>query len=141
MIVSDRSHAEKLGISPWARLVSYGVAAVEPGLFGLGPIPAVRIALERAGWQIADIDRIEINEAFAAVSLAVSKELQIPDDIVNPEGGAIAHGHPIGATGAVDDPRQLTAPTIVERMAMALSCFLSLSASDNSGVSRPVGFP
>jgi acetyl-CoA C-acetyltransferase len=101
MIVSDRSHAEKLGISPWARLVSYGVAAVEPGLFGLGPIPAVRIALERAGWQIADIDRIEINEAFAAVSLAVSKELQIPDDIVNPEGGAIAHGHPIGATGAV----------------------------------------
>ena len=101
MIVSDRSHAERLGIAPWARLVSYGIAAVEPRLFGLGPIPAVRIALERAGWKIGDIDRIEINEAFAAVPLAVSKELQIPEDIVNPEGGAIAHGHPIGATGAV----------------------------------------
>jgi acetyl-CoA C-acetyltransferase len=71
MIVSDRSHAEKLGMSPWARLVSYGIAAVEPGLFGLGPVPAVRIALDRAGWKIGDIDRIEINEAFAAVPLAV----------------------------------------------------------------------
>lgn len=101
MIVSDRSHAEKLGIPPWARLVSYGIAAVEPGLFGLGPVPAVRIALERAGWKIGDIDRIEINEAFAAVPLAVSQELQLPEDVVNPEGGAIAHGHPIGATGAV----------------------------------------
>ncbi|KAB2939610.1 MAG: thiolase family protein [Hyphomicrobium sp.] len=101
MIVSDRSHAEKLGIAPWARLVSYGIAAVEPGLFGLGPVPAIRIALERASWKISDIDRIEINEAFAAVPLAVSQELQLPEDIVNPEGGAIAHGHPIGATGAV----------------------------------------
>jgi acetyl-CoA C-acetyltransferase len=101
MIVSDRAHAEKLGISPWARLVSYGIAAVEPGLFGLGPVPAVRIALERAGWKISDIDRIEINEAFAAVPLAVAQELQLPEDIINVEGGAIAHGHPIGATGAV----------------------------------------
>jgi acetyl-CoA C-acetyltransferase len=101
MIVSDRSHAERLGISPWARLVSYGIAAVEPGLFGLGPVPAVKIALERAGWKIGDIDRIEINEAFAAVPLAVCQELQLPEDIVNVEGGAIAHGHPIGATGAV----------------------------------------
>jgi acetyl-CoA C-acetyltransferase len=101
IIVSDRLHAEKLGISPWARLVSYGIAAVEPGLFGLGPVPAVRIALERAGWKISDIDRIEINEAFAAVPLAVSQELQLPEDIINVDGGAIAHGHPIGATGAV----------------------------------------
>jgi acetyl-CoA C-acetyltransferase len=101
MIVSDRSHAEKLGISPWARLVSYGIAAVEPGLFGLGPVPAVKIALERAGWKISDLDRIEINEAFAAVPLAVAQGLHLPEDIINVEGGAIAHGHPIGATGAV----------------------------------------
>ena len=101
MVVSDRSYAERIGISPWARLVAYGIAAVEPGLFGLGPVPAVKMALERAGWKIGDIDRIEINEAFAAVPLAVSQELQIPEDIVNAEGGAIAHGHPIGATGAV----------------------------------------
>ena len=101
MIVSERSYAEKLGITPSARLVSYGIAAVEPGLFGLGPVPAVRIALERAGWKIGDLDRIEINEAFAAVPLAVAQELQLPEDIINVEGGAIAHGHPIGATGAV----------------------------------------
>lgn len=101
MIVADRSRAEELGIAPWARLVSYGIAAVEPGLFGLGPVPAVRIALERAGWTVADLDRIEINEAFAAVPLAVAQELQLPEEIINPEGGAIAHGHPIGATGAV----------------------------------------
>lgn len=101
MIVADRSHAEKLGIAPRARLVSYGIAAVEPGLFGLGPVPAVRIALERAGWKISDVDRIEINEAFAAVPLAVAQELHLPEDIINVEGGAIAHGHPIGATGAV----------------------------------------
>lgn len=109
MIVSTRSYAESLGISPWARLVSYGIAAVEPGLFGLGPVPAVRIALERAGWKIGDVDSIEINEAFAAVPLAVAQELQIPEDIINVEGGAIAHGHPIGATGAVLTTRLLHA--------------------------------
>ena len=109
MIVSGRAHAEKLGIAPSARLVSYGIAAVEPGLFGLGPMPAVKTALERAGWKIGDIDRIEINEAFAAVPLAVAQELQLPEDIINVEGGAIAHGHPIGATGAVLTTRLLHA--------------------------------
>jgi acetyl-CoA C-acetyltransferase len=84
-----------------ARLVAYGVAAVEPGMFGLGPVPAVRKALERAGWKLADVERIEVNEAFAAVPLAVAQELGLPEDIINVEGGAIAHGHPIGATGAV----------------------------------------
>ncbi len=84
-----------------ARLVSYGVAAVEPGMFGLGPIPAVRQALARAGWKIGDVDRIEINEAFAAIAIAVIRELGLPADIANVDGGAIAHGHPIGATGAV----------------------------------------
>lgn len=101
MIVADRAFAEARGLAPMARLAGYGVAAVEPGLFGLGPVPAVRKALERAGWARAEIERIEINEAFAAVPLAVMKELGLPEDIVNPQGGAIAHGHPIGATGAV----------------------------------------
>jgi acetyl-CoA C-acetyltransferase len=101
MIVASRAFADLKSIRPLARLVAYGVAAVEPGMFGLGPIPAVRKALERAGWKLADVERIEINEAFAAVPLAVAKELGLPEDIINVEGGAIAHGHPIGATGAV----------------------------------------
>jgi acetyl-CoA C-acetyltransferase len=101
MIVAGHAFAEAKSVEPMARLVAYGVAAVEPGMFGLGPVPAVRKALERAGWKLGDVERIEINEAFAAVPLAVAKELGLPEDIINVEGGAIAHGHPIGATGAV----------------------------------------
>ena len=101
MIVASSRFAEEQGIAPMARLVAYGIAAVEPGMFGLGPVPAVRQALERAGWKLTDLERVEINEAFAAVPLAVMAELGLPADIVNVEGGAIAHGHPIGATGAV----------------------------------------
>ncbi|GGF85883.1 acetyl-CoA acetyltransferase [Azorhizobium oxalatiphilum] len=101
MIVASRTAAEREGITPMARIAGFGAAGVEPGLFGLGPVPAVRIALERAGWTLGDIERIEINEAFAAVPLAVARELGLPDDIINVEGGAVAHGHPIGATGAV----------------------------------------
>jgi acetyl-CoA C-acetyltransferase len=101
MIVADRGYAEANGIQPIGRLVAHGVAAVEPGMFGLGPVPAVRKALERAGWTLGDVERIEINEAFAAVPIAVARELGLPEDIVNVEGGAIAHGHPIGATGAI----------------------------------------
>jgi acetyl-CoA C-acetyltransferase len=101
MIVAGRAFAEARSVEPAARLVAYGIAAVEPGMFGLGPVPAVRKALERAGWKLGDIERIEINEAFAAVPLAVAKELGLPEDIINVEGGAVAHGHPIGATGAV----------------------------------------
>jgi acetyl-CoA C-acetyltransferase len=101
MIVAERGWAEKKGLKPAARLVSYGVAAVEPGMFGIGPVPAVRLALERAGWKIGDVERIEINEAFAAISLACLRELGLSEDVVNVEGGAIAHGHPIGATGAI----------------------------------------
>ena len=96
-------------VEPMARLVAYGVAAVEPGMFGLGPVPAVRKALERAGWKLSDVERIEINEAFAAVPLAVAQELGLPEDIINVEGGTIAHGHPIGATGAVLTTRLLHA--------------------------------
>ncbi len=101
MIVSEAQWAERKGLTPMARLVSYGIAAVEPGMFGMGPVPAVRQALARAGWGIGDIERIEINEAFAAIAVAVYRELGLAEDIVNVEGGAIAHGHPIGATGAV----------------------------------------
>lgn len=101
MIVADRNFAEQNGIKPMARLVAYGIAAVEPGYFGLGPVPAVQQALDRAGWTLSDVDRFEINEAFAAVPLAVIQELAIPEEIVNVDGGAIAHGHAIGATGAV----------------------------------------
>ncbi len=76
-------------------------------MFGLGPIPAVRQALERANWTISNIERIEINEAYAAIVIAVTRELGLPEEIVNVEGGAIAHGHPIGATGAVLTTRLL----------------------------------
>jgi acetyl-CoA C-acetyltransferase len=107
MVVGEREFAESNDLEPLARLVAYGVAAVEPGLFGIGPVPAVRQALERAGWKLSDVDRVEINEAFAAVPLAVLRELGLAKDIVNVEGGAIAHGHPIGATGAVLTTRLL----------------------------------
>ena len=107
MIVADRALAEARSVAPMARLVAYAVAAVEPGMFGLGPVPAVRKALERAGWKLGEVERIEINEAFAAVPLAVAQELGLPADIINVEGGAIAHGHPIGATGAVLTTRLL----------------------------------
>ena len=101
MVLADESWAERRGLLPMARLVSYGIAAVEPGMFGLGPIPAVTQALERAGWTLTSVDRVEINEAFAAIAIVVAQELGLPQEIVNVEGGAIAHGHPIGATGAV----------------------------------------
>jgi acetyl-CoA C-acetyltransferase len=101
LIVADRAVAEAKSVTPVARLVAYGVAAVEPGMFGLGPVPAVRKALERAGWKLGTVERIEINEAFAAVPLAIARQLDLPEDIINIEGGAIAHGHPIGATGAI----------------------------------------
>jgi acetyl-CoA C-acetyltransferase len=107
MVLASEAWADSHGLTPVARLVAYGIAAVEPGLFGLGPIPAVRQALGRAGWTLGDIERIEINEAFAVIALAVIRELGLPHEIVNVEGGAIAHGHPIGATGAVLTTRLL----------------------------------
>ncbi len=107
MIVAERAFAESNGMEPIARLVAFGVGAVDPGLFGIGPVPAVRQALDRAGWSIGDVDRAEINEAFAAIALAVARELGLAEDVVNVEGGAIAHGHPIGATGAVLTTRLL----------------------------------
>ena len=101
MVLAEEAWAEKRALQPAARLVAYGVAAVEPGMFGLGPVPAVKQALQRAGWEIGSIERAEINEAFAAIAIVVARELGLSDEIVNVDGGAVAHGHPIGATGAV----------------------------------------
>jgi acetyl-CoA C-acetyltransferase len=101
MVLADGTWADKRGLAPTARLVSYGIMAVEPGMFGLGPVPAVEQALQRAGWDIRSIERAEINEAFATIAIVVARALGLPEDIVNVEGGAVAHGHPIGATGAV----------------------------------------
>lgn len=101
MIIAEADWAERQGLEAVARIVSYGIAAVEPGMFGLGPVPSTKLALERAGWKISDVERAEINEAFAAIALCCQRELGLPEEIVNVEGGAIAHGHPIGATGAV----------------------------------------
>lgn len=107
MVVASRRYADAHGISAFARIAGFGIAAVEPGMFGLGPVPAIRIALDRCGWSLQDVERFEINEAFAAVPLAIMKELGISHERVNVEGGAIAHGHPIGATGAILTTRLL----------------------------------
>jgi acetyl-CoA C-acetyltransferase len=107
MLLADRNWAEKKGVKSLGRLVSWGVGAVEPGMFGLGPVPAVKQALDRAGWRIADVERFEINEAFAAIALAVMRDLGLPEDVVNVEGNSIAHGHPVGATGALQTTRLL----------------------------------
>ena len=95
----SRKEADLRSIEPLVTIVSWATSGVEPSLMGLGPIPAVRKALARAKWNIEDIDLFEINEAFAAQSIAVIKELKIPNEIVNVNGGAIALGHPIGASG------------------------------------------
>jgi acetyl-CoA C-acetyltransferase len=101
MIVAQREFAEENNILPLARVVSYAINAVEPDMFGIAPAFSIKAAVERAGWTLDDIERIEINEAYAAVPLAIIKKLKITEEIVNVEGGAIAHGHPIGATGAI----------------------------------------
>ncbi len=98
-ILMSREEAELRGIEPLAKVVSWPTCGVEPSLMGLGPIMAVNIALEKAGWKIEDIDLFEVNEAFAAQSIAVIRDLKIPKKIVNVNGGAIALGHPIGASG------------------------------------------
>lgn len=109
MLVAERGWAEAQGLQPMARLAGYGIAAVEPGFFGIGPVPAVRQALARAGWQVGDVDRMEVNEAFAAIAIACTRELGFDQKVVNVEGGAIAHGHPIGASGSVLTTRLLHA--------------------------------
>jgi len=102
MLVLASAAAAKAGdTAPLARIVSYGFGGVAPRIMGMGPVPASRMALEKAGLRISDLEVVESNEAFAAQACAVSKELGLASDIVNPNGGAIALGHPVGATGAV----------------------------------------
>ncbi len=101
VVLMERSMAEKRGLKPLARLVSYGHAGVDPKYMGIGPVPATRKALERAGLKVADLDVIEANEAFAAQACAVAKDLGFPPAKVNPNGSGISLGHPIGATGAI----------------------------------------
>jgi acetyl-CoA C-acetyltransferase len=100
LVVMSSTEAEKRGLKPLARIVSFATAGVDPAIMGTGPIPSVRKALARAGWKIGDLDVIEANEAFAAQALAVNKELGWDLKKVNVNGGAIAIGHPIGASGA-----------------------------------------
>jgi len=100
LLVTSQARATELGLRPIARLVSSAVAGVDPATMGLGPIPASRKALERAGLSVADIDLVELNEAFAAQALPVMRELELDPEKVNVNGGAIAIGHPLGASGA-----------------------------------------
>ena len=99
VVLMEENEAKKRGLKPLAKIVSWATCGVDPSLMGSGPIPASKKALEKAGWEIKDLDLIESNEAFAAQSLAVIKELKIPKEKVNVNGGAIALGHPIGASG------------------------------------------
>ncbi|MDQ5812753.1 MAG: acetyl-CoA C-acetyltransferase [Actinomycetota bacterium] len=100
LVTSDRK-AEELGLPVAGRLVSAAVAGVEPSLMGTGMIPASQAAMKKAGLSVDDLDAVEANEAFASVAIAVGRELEVPEEKLNPVGGAVALGHPIGATGAV----------------------------------------
>ncbi len=100
LLVTSEARARELGLRPIARMLSSAVAGVDPATMGLGPIPASRKALERAGLSVADLDLVELNEAFAAQALPVMRELELDPEKVNVNGGAIAIGHPLGASGA-----------------------------------------
>jgi acetyl-CoA C-acetyltransferase len=100
VVLMSAEAAEKRGVAPLARIVSWATAGVDPAIMGTGPIPASRLALERAGWSVDELDLVEANEAFAAQALAVNKDMGWDPAKVNVNGGAIALGHPIGASGA-----------------------------------------
>ena len=99
VLLMSAEEAEKRGITPIARIVSYATAGVDPSIMGTGPIPASRRALDKAGWSVGDLDLVEANEAFAAQACAVNKDMGWDPEIVNVNGGAIAIGHPVGASG------------------------------------------
>jgi acetyl-CoA C-acetyltransferase len=100
LVIMSADEAKKRGLTPLARIASWASAGVDPAVMGTGPIPASRKALEKAGWKAADLDLIEANEAFAAQAIAVNRDMGWDPDKVNVNGGAIAIGHPIGASGA-----------------------------------------
>ena len=101
VVLMEAEAALRAGVTPLARLVSYAHAGVEPRYMGIGPVPATRLALERAGLSVADLAVIELNEAFAAQAIAVMRELDLPPERTNPHGSGISLGHPIGATGCI----------------------------------------
>jgi acetyl-CoA C-acetyltransferase len=100
VILMSASKAKELGLTPLARIKSYALSGLDPAIMGMGPVPAARLALEKAGWDHADVDLMEINEAFAAQAVAVNKQMGWDTSKINVNGGAIALGHPIGASGA-----------------------------------------
>jgi acetyl-CoA C-acetyltransferase len=100
VIVMSRQKADELGLKPLARIAAFASAGVDPAIMGTGPIPASTKCLEKAGWQVADLDRVEANEAFAAQAMSVNQDMGWDLSKVNVNGGAIAIGHPIGASGA-----------------------------------------
>ncbi len=123
VVLMERKLAEIKGLKPMARLVAYGHAGVEPTLMGLGPIPAVQNAMKKAGLKVADMDVIESNEAFAAQACAVAKELGFDPKKVNPNGGAVALGHPVGATGCIISVKAIyELQRIKGRYALATMC-------------------
>ncbi|CAO2628703.1 Acetyl-CoA acetyltransferase, cytosolic [Lemmus lemmus] len=99
VVLMKKTEAESRRLRPLARIVSWSQAGVEPSIMGAGPIPAIKQAVMKAGWSLEDVDLFEINEAFAAVSVAIAKELGLNPEKVNIDGGAIALGHPLGASG------------------------------------------
>jgi len=101
VVLADSDYAERNGLRPMGRLVAYAHAGVEPKYMGIGPVPAVRLVLEKANLKVDDIDVFEVNEAFAAQALAVVRDLSLPEDRTNPNGSGVSLGHPIGATGCI----------------------------------------
>ena len=101
LVLASEAIVEQHGLKPLAKIVSYGFGGVPPRIMGMGPVPATKMALAKSGLNISDLELVESNEAFAAQACAVSKQLGLPSDIVNPNGGAIALGHPVGATGSI----------------------------------------
>lgn len=101
VVMMERSVAEAQGLKPMARLVGYAMAGVDPKIMGIGPVPAIKNLFQRTGLNAADMDVIELNEAFAVQAMACAKDLNLPPEKVNPNGSGISLGHPIGATGAI----------------------------------------
>jgi len=101
LVLMNEATVQAKGIAPLGRIVAYGLGGVSPEVMGMGPVPATRQALERAGLSASDLDVVESNEAFASQACAVSQELGLSSDVVNPNGGAVALGHPVGASGAI----------------------------------------
>src|SRR5699024_8090803 len=101
LVIMSREKAEELGVKPLATVRAAAVAGVDPNIMGIGPVPATNKIMEKSGLSLDDMDLIEINEAFAGQVLACNRELKMDLEKVNVNGGAIAHGHPLGATGAI----------------------------------------